>query len=109
VVTARSETKGDLRDLRQRLISNGSALGAAQLVNRLFGFVRTITIARWLGPDEMGVYAVAALVISGLDQLTEIGLRSALIQRHGSVGAFIPGVRTVHALRGLIVGGVVLF
>ena len=47
----------------------------ARLINRAFGLIRMITIARWLGPDEMGVYAVEGLAVATLKQLSESGLR----------------------------------
>jgi O-antigen/teichoic acid export membrane protein len=49
-------------------------LTAARLLTRGFDLARMLTIARWLGPDEMGVYAVATLALTALDQLSDFGL-----------------------------------
>jgi PST family polysaccharide transporter/lipopolysaccharide exporter len=66
-----------------------------------------LTIARWLGPDEMGVYAVATLALAALEQFSETGLRSALIQRPGTLSAYLLPVRTIQIARGLLLGGIV--
>jgi lipopolysaccharide exporter len=76
----------------------------SRLINRAFQLIRMITIARWLGPDEMGVYAVAALVLSTIEQFSETGLRPAIIQRQGDISPYLLPVRTVQAVRGLLIG-----
>jgi O-antigen/teichoic acid export membrane protein len=66
-----------------------------------------LTIARWLGPQEMGVYAVATLALTALEQFSETGLRQALIQRQGDISSYKLPVRTVQAVRGIILGAIV--
>ncbi len=63
-----------------------------------------ITIARWLGPEEMGIYAVAALAMATLETFSETGLRQAIIQRPGDISPYLLPVRTVQAVRGLAIG-----
>ena len=94
-------------DLADRLLRGGLTLTAARLLTRGFDLARMLTIARWLGPDEMGVYAVASLALTALDQLSETGLRAALIQRPGDLSAYLLPVRTLQIARGLLLGGVV--
>jgi O-antigen/teichoic acid export membrane protein len=94
-------------DLTNRLLRGGLTLTAARLLSRGFDLARMLTIARWLGPDEMGVYAVAALALTALDQFSETGLRSALIQRPGELSAYLLPVRTLQIVRGLLLGGIV--
>ena len=94
-------------DLTNRLLRGGLTLTGARLLTRGFDLARMLTIARWLGPDEMGVYAVAALALAALDQLSETGLRPALIQRPGELAAYLLPVRTIQLVRGLLLGGIV--
>lgn len=94
-------------DLTDRLLRGGLTLTGARLLIRGFDLARMLTIARWLGPDEMGVYAVAALALAALDQLSETGLRPALIQRPGELAAYLLPVRTIQLVRGLLLGGIV--
>ena len=94
-------------DLTNRLLRGGLTLTAARLLTRGFDLARMLTIARWLGPDEMGIYAVATLALTALDQFSEAGLRSALIQRQGELSAYLLPVRTLQIVRGLLLGGIV--
>jgi O-antigen/teichoic acid export membrane protein len=66
-----------------------------------------LTIARWLGPQEMGVYAVASLALTALEQFSETGLRQAIIQRQEDISSYKVPVRTVQAVRGIILGAIV--
>lgn len=92
------------RNLGRNILCSGAALMSSKLLSRTFDLIRLLTIARWLGPIEMGVYAVASLVLTALDQLSETGLKMALIQRQGDVTPYLLPVRTIQALRGLCLG-----
>ncbi len=93
--------------MKSRILRGGIALTSARLLTRLFDLVRMLTVARWLGPDEMGVYAVGSLVVSALDECTQTGLAAALIQRQGGISPYILPARTVRAARGFLLGLVV--
>lgn len=95
--------------LARRVLISGAALATARLLNRGLDIIRVVTIAKWLGPEEMGVYAVAWLVLTALDQFSETGLRQALIQRKGNIEPYILPVRTVQAVRGFSLGLIVFF
>lgn len=92
------------KNLTNRILQGGIALGSARLLYRGLDIIRTLTIARWLGPEEMGVYAVASLAISALEYLSQTGFRHAIIQRPGDVSAYLLPARTIQALRGLLLG-----
>ncbi len=95
------------RDLGRDILRGGTALAASRLASRAFDVIRLLTIARWLGPQEMGVYAVATLALSALEQLSETGLRQALIQRQGDISLYKLPVRTVQVMRGIVLGAIV--
>jgi len=88
----------------RRVLHAGGLLAAARLTIRTIDLVRMLTIARWLGPAEMGIYAVAAVVLNALDQFSETGLHNALIQRQGDISRYILPVRTFQAVRGIFLG-----
>jgi PST family polysaccharide transporter/lipopolysaccharide exporter len=91
-------------DLSGRIVRGGTALMAARIANRALQLIQMMTIARWLGPQEMGVYAVAALLLTTLEFFSETGLRQALIQRKNDISPYLLPVRTVQAIRGLVLG-----
>lgn len=93
--------------LSRNILRGGAALTVSRLASRTFDLIRMLTIARWLGPQEMGVYAVATLALSALEQLSDPGLRHALIQRKGDITPYKLPVRTVHVVRGVILGVIV--
>jgi lipopolysaccharide exporter len=99
--------KNQSPDLTNRFLRGGLTLTAARFLSRGFDLARMLTIARWLGPDEMGVYAVATLALTALDQFSETGLRAALIQRQGERSAYLLPVRTIQIMRGLLPGEMV--
>ena len=92
------------KNIKGRVLRAGTALGVARLLSRGVDLVRMLTIARWLGPSEMGVYAVAALMLTALEQFSETGLRPALIQRSGDISRYVTPVRTVQVVRGFFLG-----
>lgn len=87
-----------------RILKGAAILTMSRIVARTFSLVTTLTVARWLGPDEMGVFGVTMLVLAALEQLSESGLRTALIQSQGDIGRYVVAVRTVQAVRGLCLG-----
>ena len=95
------------RDLVKSTFRSGYALILARLVDRVLQLIRMLTIARWLGPQEMGVYSVVLLVIGTLECFSETGLRPALIQRSGNIKPYLLPVRSVQVVRGLLLGLVV--
>lgn len=90
--------------LSHKVVKGTAILTVSRAITRAFSLVSILTVARWLGPEEMGVFGVASLMLATIDQLTETGLRSALIQRQGNIGMYIVPVRTVQAVRGLCLG-----
>lgn len=93
--------------LSRNILRGGGVLTASRLTSRAIDLVRMLTIARWLGPQEMGVYAVVTLALTAIEQFSETGLRQALIQRQGDISSYKLPIRTVQGVRGLMLGGLV--
>ncbi|MCE5272959.1 oligosaccharide flippase family protein [bacterium] len=100
-----NETGSAANVLGRRVVGSATVLGGARLCQRAFDIIRILTIARWLGPKEMGVFAIATLAITTLEQISETGLRQAMIQYRGDISVHITPVRTVQGIRGLLLGG----
>jgi O-antigen/teichoic acid export membrane protein len=93
--------------LSSQILRGAAILTVSRVITRLFSLVAILTVARWLGPEEMGVFGVATLMLTALEQLSETGLRPAVIQRQGDISRYITPVRTVQAARGLFLGSLV--
>jgi PST family polysaccharide transporter/lipopolysaccharide exporter len=95
--------------LGKQIILSGAVLSAARLVTRALGVLSALTIPRWLGPAETGVFAVAMLAIGAIEAFTESGLVSAFIQRKTDYEQYILPVRTFSAARGVVLALVAFF
>ena len=93
--------------LGQQLIRGGFALSMAKLATRALGVISALTVPRWLGPEEMGLFAVAMLAIAALHAFTESGFSSAFMQRKVDFEQYIEPVRTFNLLRGFAMGGII--
>ena len=96
--------KENTPSIARHLIRGGIALSAVQLCTRAMGIVSALTVPRWLGPEEMGIFAVAMLAITAINAFTESGFVSAFMQRKADYEQYITPVRTINALRGFALG-----
>lgn len=87
--------------LRQVLLSGLWTLGL-RLCSRGLGFVRTIVLARLLFPADFGLIAMAMVVVSGLDSISQTGFQQALIQKKRDVGADLDTAWAVALVRSLV-------
>ncbi|MBN2570311.1 MAG: lipopolysaccharide biosynthesis protein [Deltaproteobacteria bacterium] len=72
-----------------------------RVVNRGFGFIRTIILARLLIPEDFGILGIAMLAASTLDALSQTGIQAALVNRKGDVNEYLDVAWTTLALRGV--------
>lgn len=78
------------------------AVFGVQLTSEALSLVRSILLARLLGPAEMGVCAILALTLSLLDMLSDLGPDRLLIQAEdGDQPEFQKTAQSLQALRGL--------
>lgn len=88
----------------KQLIRGGITLSAARLATRVLSVASALTVPRWLGPAEMGIFAVAMLAINAINAFTESGFTLAFMQRKVDYEKYILPVRTVNTLRGFALG-----
>ena len=65
-------------------------------VGRMFGFVRTMIVARLLAPDDIGLFALVTLALIFVETLSKTGFQSALIHRQGDIVPDLNVAWTVH-------------
>ena len=94
--------------LGQKALSGVLWMAGARLSGRcVMLVVRLCVLSRLLGPNNMGVYGYAVLIIGILAIFSQVGLYQALIQRTGSVERYYSTVWVTASLRGLILGALV--
>lgn len=70
---------------------------------RLMSFVRIAILARILTPEQFGLFAIASLVLSFLEILTETGVNVFLIQEKEDIEKYIDTAWVVSIARGLFI------
>jgi O-antigen/teichoic acid export membrane protein len=65
----------------QKIVVGLGWVTATSYVNRAFGFVTTLVLARLLAPDQFGAVAVGAMMVDVLKTFRDVGLGQALIYR----------------------------
>jgi O-antigen/teichoic acid export membrane protein len=86
---------------RQVLFSALWTLGL-RLSTRALGFVRTIVLARLLFPADFGLIAMAMVVVTGLDSISQTGFQQALIREKRDVKGYLDTAWAVALVRSLV-------
>ena len=81
----------------------------AQVVGQSIMTVRIIALAAVLPLHELGLFGVAAVVIQLTEQLSETGMRQALIQRSGEISDYVSPAWISQMSRGVFLGAIVYF
>lgn len=85
-----------------RAVTSGVWVFALNLINRAFGILRTIILARLLTPDDFGLLGLALLTTATLETLSQTGFHGAIIQRQKSTDAYLNTAWSCSAMRGII-------
>ncbi|MCL6557887.1 MAG: lipopolysaccharide biosynthesis protein [Firmicutes bacterium] len=92
--------------LARRVVHAGFWAFALRIVERLFGFARTVVLARLLSPKDFGLFGIAMLALSALETFSQTGFEAALIQKKDDVKPYLNTAWTVQILRGLVLAGI---
>lgn len=72
-------------------VKSAAWYGATRLWAQITSWTITIILARWLTPEDYGLFAIAVSVVGFLELLQEFGLGTAIVQRqnlsHGQLSA----------------------
>lgn len=91
----------------QRTIKGGIWVSGIKLSSRFLQILMLIILARVLAPRDFGLMGVALISLSATKKFTNIGLRSALIQRKNeNVDEYLDTTWCLEAGRGLLIAGV---
>lgn len=71
-------------------------------VTRMFTFVRLAILGRLLTPVQFGYFAIATLILSLLEIITETGINVFLVQYSGNIKDYINSAWCVSILRGVL-------
>lgn len=94
--------------LSQRVLFAGIWMTTLRVSARGLGIVRLVFLARILSPDAFGLVAVAVLANDLVNLITATGFNLALVQREGEIKDYLDTVWTMLAIRGFILGGIIV-
>lgn len=84
-MTYEIEREEDLTGLRTSLARSTGVLAVRQIILRVVGFVGNVILARILAPEDFGVFAIAAFIITFFTMVGDVGLGASLIQKKGEL------------------------
>ena len=94
----------------QSLLSRASGALAWSFLNTVIGRIGTlgigIALARLLGPEEFGTYAVALIALMATLSFNELGVSLAIVRWPGDPREIAPTVTTISLVTSVIVAGV---
>jgi O-antigen/teichoic acid export membrane protein len=88
--------------LSKKVVRGGAWVIGLRIINRGFGFVRTIILARLLTPNDFGILGISLLAIAILETFSQTGFQAALIQKKEHVENYLDTAWTVSVFRGII-------
>jgi O-antigen/teichoic acid export membrane protein len=93
----------DRLSLKGRVLSAGSWSLAGNAISYPIRLVSSLLLTRLLVPEMFGVMAIAALVMTGLGMISDIGLTQNIIQsRRGSDSAYLNTAWSIQIIRGFL-------
>lgn len=105
--------KSQLTGIRAKLFSHGKDprsvasltvrgslwMTVSKVVHRGLGFIRTIILARLLSPNDFGLFGIAFLFVSFLENFSVTGIHAALIQKKADITEYLDSAWTFNLAR----------
>ena len=76
--------------------------------SRSLAVIKTIIIARLLGPFELGTFALSSITLSLLEIMSETGINITLLQENNSSDELVDSAWIVSIFRGLLLSGIII-
>jgi len=88
--------------LGRRVTRAGFWVFFLRIMEKVFGIVRLIIIARFISPNNFGLMGIALLTMSTLNTFSQTGFQQALIQKKGRIKKYLDSTWTFLIFRGII-------
>lgn len=96
------------RSLSYRAVSSALWVSALRISGRFLSFVRIVILARLLEPNDFGLFGIALLSISILQNISITGFGDALIQRKENTADYLNAAWTMQIIRGVFLCGILI-
>jgi lipopolysaccharide exporter len=95
--------------LSERVVHGGFWILIVQILERVFGLIKSIILARLLAPNDFGLFGIAMLALSTLESFSLIDSHTPLVQKKENIESYLNIGWTIHVLRGLILAIILAF
>jgi PST family polysaccharide transporter/lipopolysaccharide exporter len=93
----------------EQTVKSGAWLGAMNVASRALQIVMVIVLANLLSPKDFGLLGIGLLVLSGLENFSDLGLNSAVIQqKEENVDRYLDTMWTLKLARGAVLATVIV-
>jgi len=93
----------------EQTVKSGAWLGAMNVASRALQIVMVIVLANLLSPKDFGLLGIGLLVLSGLENFSDLGLNSAVIQqKEENVDRYLDTMWTLQLARGAVLATVIV-
>ena len=93
----------------EQTVKSGAWLGAMNVASRALQIVMVIVLANLLSPKDFGLLGIGLLVLSGLENFSDLGLNSAVIQqKEENVDRYLDTMWTLKLARGVVLATVIV-
>lgn len=79
-----------------------------KIFNLLLLFIKTIFLARYLSPEDFGLFGIASLIIVGLESFSQTGVQQALISKKNNLPHYLDSAWTLQVMRGVVIGFILI-
>jgi O-antigen/teichoic acid export membrane protein len=80
-----------------------------RIFTRSFSLLKSLILARLLSPKDFGLFGIALLTFSILENLSNTGFNNALIQKKGGIKNYLDSAWTVQILRETVIANVIFW
>lgn len=94
--------EGNSTGLYQKARLGGLLIGTSNGLKFLLTMVRTIVVARFLAPAEVGLMGILLFALAILESLSQTGFAAALIQQQKRIEPYLDTAWVVSLLRGIV-------
>lgn len=99
----------DNDDLYHKARLGGMLISTSNVLKVLLTLVRTIVVARFLTPDELGLMGIALFALAILESSSQTGFAAALIHQKKEVGPYLNTAWTISVMRGIMLCAILFF
>ena len=95
--------------LSKKVIKGGAWIFSLRMVEKSFGLIRLVVLARLLAPTDFGMIGIALIGMSVLETFSQTGFQMALVHKNENIKTYLDTAWTVSVIRSIILFALLVF